>query len=343
MTMKKKTLLATLTITAILIFIVPGMQFVEITRANFIVYPIIPSPIISIQPLQEAYSSNNILVVFSVSYQTTWYGYPVEITTIGCNVDGLPRDFSPSQTAGPVSSGNTTVSTWNVKISELPRGNHNLQIWARIQTSVWLDSWEANGVNAGTNLGSSNAPFFVDVPAYYLSIISLEQNKTYYTNILPIEFETNVPSYGLINYSLDQQPSVTVNGATAMLTGLAEGNHSITAYTTDPFTNTIISSETTHFTIAKPQMPTLSPSPSSSLSPSSTQQPPTTDPTQKPSPTSDTKTENFTHIIIIVGLVALAVVAALSVYFKREGAGYEKQNTCGNNNPPISVGYLNNC
>jgi hypothetical protein len=78
-------------------------------------------------------------------------------------------------------------------------------------------------------------------------------------------------------------------------------------------TSTLVSTPTIVFpTVAASTLPTQGPSP---IIPSNS---PTQQPTIEPTPTSDNnQAENFTPIIIIVGLAAVAVAVGLLVYFKR--------------------------
>ncbi|MBN1357149.1 hypothetical protein JW988_00100 [Candidatus Bathyarchaeota archaeon] len=90
-----------------------------------------------------------------------------------------------------------------------------------------------------------NASFIFDTIPPKVSILSLE-NKTYSADNVPLDFITN-EGISQSTYSLDGQENVTINANTT-LTGLSEGDHTVTVYATDKAGNTG-ASETIYFRI----------------------------------------------------------------------------------------------
>ena len=78
--------------------------------------------------------------------------------------------------------------------------------------------------------------------------ISSPRNTKYETNEVSLTFKVNEPTSSL-SYSLDGQDTVTITGNTT-LSGLANGEHTLTIYATDTSGNA--SSETVSFTVAIP-------------------------------------------------------------------------------------------
>jgi hypothetical protein len=93
--------------------------------------------------------------------------------------------------------------------------------------------------------GSSTVNFTIDTKPPKVSIPLLE-NKTYGTSTIPLNFITNEP-FSQSAYSLDGQENVTIAGNTT-LTGLANGEHSLTVYAKDEAGN-IGFSETFYFSV----------------------------------------------------------------------------------------------
>jgi len=115
-------------------------------------------------------------------------------------------------------------------------------------------------------------------------VASPEQNTTYAVGNVSLAFAVDRPA-ATLNYSLDGAANVTLAGNTT-LTDLAEGAHNITIYATYPVDNTG-ASQTIHFTIAPEQQ---NPEP------------------HEPFPTMP---------VLAASAVAITVVAALLVYFKK--------------------------
>ena len=78
-----------------------------------------------------------------------------------------------------------------------------------------------------------------------IKVLSIS-NQVYNTSTIPLEFTIDEP-VSKIEYSLDGQGNITINGNTT-LTDLANGEHNVTVYATGE-TGNIGTSETIHFTI----------------------------------------------------------------------------------------------
>jgi hypothetical protein len=82
-------------------------------------------------------------------------------------------------------------------------------------------------------------------------VVQSPENKTYTVTDASLSFTVN-EAVSWMRYSLDNQDNVTISGNTT-LTGLAYGTHNITVYAIDIAGN-VGSSETTVFTVAKPEL-----------------------------------------------------------------------------------------
>ena len=84
----------------------------------------------------------------------------------------------------------------------------------------------------------------IDSTAPVISILS-PQDKTYYSNHIPLTFETNEPA-SWIAYSINNQPNVTISDNTII--NITDGAYQITVYANDTVGN-VGTSQTIHFTI----------------------------------------------------------------------------------------------
>lgn len=154
-------------------------------------------------------------------------------------------------------------------LPELSEGSHNITVYEKIEinTSAPSTLWDSNTVYF--TIDDGNPPITTN--------LSLE-NKTYSQNELSLNFTVDEPC-SWIGYCLDGRDNVTVEGNTT-LTGLPSGSHNITVYANDTFGN-MGASQTTTFTVAKPQSTPIS------------------------------------TIAAVSGVIALIIVAGLLVYFKK--------------------------
>jgi hypothetical protein len=118
----------------------------------------------------------------------------------------------------------------NATLTKLSEGSHNI--------TVWVEE-DRHYISYYIVVGSvySTVQFNVDLPPS-ISILSPE-NKAYNTSDVPLDFIVN-ETFSKIEYSLDGQSNVTINGNTT-LTWLPNGYHNVTVYATDEFGNTGVS------------------------------------------------------------------------------------------------------
>jgi N-acetylneuraminic acid mutarotase len=117
-------------------------------------------------------------------------------------------------------------------------------------SSDWI-KWNADGGAVFTYCASVEVytPFGYGTVPPAVSVVSLENNKTYAGAEVALNFTVNKP-VAWMGYSLDGQDSLTITGNTTV-TGLAGGLHNITVYAKDSFEN-IGNSETIFFSVAEP-------------------------------------------------------------------------------------------
>ena len=137
-------------------------------------------------------------------------------------------------------------------LTNIPDGSHSITIYATERGFYLGGSAIAVGkVSYVYDFAISNfwiINFTVDTTTPKVSILSLE-NKTYNTSDIPLNFTMN-ESVSQTKLSLDGLNNVTVTGNTT-LTGLSDGEHNITVYTTDIAGHTG-ASETVHFSVKVP-------------------------------------------------------------------------------------------
>lgn len=133
----------------------------------------------------------------------------------------------------------------------VPEGKHRLTVWANEAGDYEEDT--GSGYNGLERIvfhtfhitGSSSVSFTVDSTSPNVSVLSVE-NKTYGTSEVQLDFTVN-ELVSQITYSLDGQDNVTFAG-NSTLTGLLDGEHSITVYASDIAGN-IGASETIYFSV----------------------------------------------------------------------------------------------
>jgi hypothetical protein len=127
---------------------------------------------------------------------------------------------------------------YDVTLSGLGDGTHLIKI--RVAGDYY-----GSGYSGGSYDCEGNVSVIIDNNPPKVSILTLE-NKTYRAASIPLNFTTNEP-ISQFTYSLDGQENVTINANTT-LTGLSEGDHTVTVYATDKAGN--VGSETIYFRIA---------------------------------------------------------------------------------------------
>lgn len=125
-----------------------------------------------------------------------------------------------------------------LNVTDIPEGNHTITVHAEEY------GYYESGVGFHIT-GFSNVNFTVDTVPPNVLVLSIE-NKIYDAPDLPLNFTVSEPT-SKMSYVLDGQDDVTVDGNTT-LTGLTEGEHTITVYVWDAAGN-VGASETLTFTV----------------------------------------------------------------------------------------------
>jgi hypothetical protein len=246
-------------------------------------------------------NTSDFRILYSVYYQADWqenktyiykyYGY------LGETLEVNPQ-------ANLTTAGNPAILigfSYETNLTEIPEGAHNITTYAYERGSY------VQGLYAHTfYINSSSTLFFIiDRSIPKITNLSVE-NKTYTSTEISLSFNVNKANIQF-SYCIDNQPNATILG-NATLTGLSKGSHCLIVYANDTAGNTG-KSDTVFFTV------NTEPSPTSAISSSSS---PTQQPTLELSPTANNiQAENFTPIIIILALVAIAVAVGILVYFKK--------------------------
>ena len=138
-------------------------------------------------------------------------------------------------------------------------------------------------------------------------------NQTYNGSTVPLVFNVD-KQVNWTGYSLDNEQNATLTG-NSTIAEMANGLHSVTVYANDTYGN-IGASETTSFTVAKPE-PSPTPSPSNSLTttPAASQQP--TQP-QNSESSSALPAEYITATAAAVAVIAVAAAFALRKRGKKQ-------------------------
>lgn len=277
MPMDKKAFMAALTITALLLSLV-GVQFVGMSKANPLVnYNGPPFPWIRINSptTQDIYNSTVVpldLYLFANEWVLNRSSGKSEYETLlwlNYTLDGVEHsltDFRVLECSIPF----TTDAS--ASIVNLYSGNQPLVVYG--QTTY--------GSNVSTSL-----VFCVHAPPL-IDNVTVE-NQTYAKIARPMLFHVNEAA-SWIGMSLDGEGNLTIYG-NCTLTGLSEGNHTMTIFCNDTFGN-MVKSDTIFFTIT---LPSATPTPT-----------PTIEPTLAPSPS----VPEFPAWIASPVLVAVAAMAA---------------------------------
>jgi hypothetical protein len=163
-------------------------------------------------------------------------------------------DDEPANTIKEISGPSSIPYRFNslIDISNLSNGTHEIEIMASFVVDV-------NNLFVPT-YNFSSAPILFSVFRNQPPNISLvsPENKTYYQSTISLNFTLDEPT-SKIDYSVDGQNNVTINGNTT-LTDLSIGEHNCTVYATDVEGN-IGASETITFTVSKPEQPEPEPFP----------------------------------------------------------------------------------
>jgi len=126
--------------------------------------------------------------------------------------------------------------TGNTTLTVLSGGSHNITFYA-------IDTYGNTGASATVNF----------TIALVIEVLSPER-RTYDTSSIPLNFTVN-EAVSQITYCLDGEENITISGNTT-LTGLANGDHTLTIYAKDEVGN-VGTSETILFTVDVPFPTTL--------------------------------------------------------------------------------------
>jgi hypothetical protein len=239
-------------ISAFLMSMVTGLQIINMAKANPIEIEYKTSPIISLHsPMNnDTFSVNTVLLNLTATKPDNWLihgGYAAQQILWGINYQ-LDGNFSDTVI---VNSDLSSPLDYSVNLTNLTDGVHSLKVYAH--ASGWIIQISCLTEYAVPINSSSNTVYFtVDTTSPWITILSLE-NQTYYTSNVPLNFTVNEVN-SQISYSLDGLDNVTISGNTT-LTELPNGDHNITVYATDQCGNTG-ASETIYFTIIEP-FPTM--------------------------------------------------------------------------------------
>ncbi len=309
--MNKKTFMAAIIISALLISPVE-MQLVDVTKANphALRYPTFTL----CSPSQGGiYEINKIPLNLQINLYTHLIigGYIETINPLYYQIDEqtpvpLTVTYIPPYPQPDYPS--MVYAVVNCSLPPLVNGLHNLTIWGKAHQDPEAEETSYGG-SYSENI-STSITFRIEAALPTISNVSIE-NKTFFSNQIPLSFEVNETT-SWTGFSLDNQANVTTNG-NVTLTDLTEGNHSIIVYANDTIGN-MGKSDTIIFAISLPKPTPSLPFPPS---PSPTEQP-TAEPTETPNPTNgDNQTMDLTPILLLSGVAVIAAAVGALFYLKR--------------------------
>jgi hypothetical protein len=236
---------------ALMVSVLAGVLLVSLAAANpyyhggYVAPPgNVNPPVITIYSPQNntAYVTKTVFLSFSVnvgsSPYSTWisrisYRRDLEVDSISVYED---------------SEGNFYTRKNSMQIccsfQELTEGKHTVKIHAT-ESGAFLVAAEFT-TYLFTIDNYLTIDFFVHTIGPNVSVVSLENNRTYSAADIPLFFMVNEP-LSKISYSLDGLANVTVSGNTT-LTGLSSGQHSLLVHVWDNF-GAVGLSETVSFTV----------------------------------------------------------------------------------------------
>jgi hypothetical protein len=261
---EKKQVLTTIIISALLFSTVAGTLLIqngprafivqaEASDDNMIIYESTNIANVTIQsPENKTYNENSVTLTFTIESDIppvenfsrgTYALYYVHGCVLDNNTSKLVYDVSHKYYVSPNNvpvalSGSRNRYIGNTTLTGLSQGPHNITVWVRAQR--YMISY------AGIEWAVFATASFSVAPQ--ITVLSPE-TKTYNVSDVPLDF-TVEETFSKIEYSLDGQSNVTINGNTT-LTWLPNGDHNVTVYATDEFGNTGVS-KTIHFNVEAP-------------------------------------------------------------------------------------------
>jgi hypothetical protein len=212
------------------------------------------APIVSIQtPQNGSFYQKNVTLTYTVTFPKTnssqYYQYGVselyykgswnlEVTVIPKDkFNGFP-DSSYSIDLSDVWGGNLSITVYAVGVGLIEKGS---EVVDSFHSYTYYDRFEMTGY--------STVSFVKDLVPPKISVLS-PQNTTYTAPDVKLDFTVN-EGVSQILYSLDNEGNQTITGNTT-LTGLLNGEHSVTLYVADLAGNAA-SPKTLFFNVNSPE------------------------------------------------------------------------------------------
>ena len=256
--MKKKALLASAFISALLISAIAGTLLVNFATANPLPQPEISYTVTIQSPENKVYTTSNILLTFKVDFAVL-----KSIGWLSVELSYTLDEQEPVSFPGPQKAQSGDSYPFSTQLSGLSEGSHSLTVTVVVN---YLGYGRPDGVNGGrSDVLSDPVAFVMDAHAPRVSLLSLKQQATYGTTALPLDFTVSEP-VTWTGYSLDGHETVTIEGNTT-LTGLSEGTHSLTVYVKD-IAGTTAASQPVQFNVTQEtETPGPQPEPEQSIIP----------------------------------------------------------------------------
>ena len=256
--MEKKTLITAVFIAVLLLPMVTGLRLVKEGNANdnTVIYGNTNAKITIQSPENKTYKENNVTLAFTIESDVPPTEYFNGSVLDLCLRHGVVLDYDTTKLVDildtstfpqggfpdnvPITlSAIDNLYVGNATLTGLSHGSHNITVWIRAEQ--YMISYSGLVWAVFSTVSFSIPP--------QITILSPE-TKAYNNSDVSLDFMVD-GSFSEIEYSLDGQSNVTINGNTT-LTGLPNGDHNITVYATDQFGNAG-ASETINFTIAVPE------------------------------------------------------------------------------------------
>jgi hypothetical protein len=228
----------------------------ETSNDNTIIYGNTNAKITIQSPENKTYKENNVTLAFTIESDVPPTEYFNGSVLDLCLRHGVVLDYDTAKLVDILDTstfpqggfpddvpitlsaiGNRYVG--NATLTGLSHGSHNITVWIRAEQ--YMISYSGLVWAVFSTVSFSIPP--------QITILSPE-TKAYNISDVPLDFTVNEP-FSKIEYSLDGQNNVTINGNTT-LTWLPNGYHNVTVYATDEAGNTG-ASETLFFNVNAPE------------------------------------------------------------------------------------------
>jgi hypothetical protein len=171
----------------------------------------------------------------------------------------------------------------------------------------------ALSVDSKGNVLSESTKFLVNTTLIFPALLLSPNNTTYYSKEIPLTYTINDPKYTVF-YRLDNSRQTQLTGNTT-LSGLSEGQHTITAHATDHKTDTGLYSKQTANFIIDTTYPTPTPSPILPTSPTATDS------------TGNSISVPLSTLIVVLLVSVIIIVSLLLLLYRRRARSKELQYT----------------